>query len=297
MEFKICQRCNKELPISNFYFRKESGKYRNACKKCKSVVTKEEKRLLINSRIKKCKICNIEKSISEYNKAGGGNSLQPYCKPCDAERKRKYILNNIEKVKAKRKERYEKNKVLVPEEIKKKNIEESVKKLILFNKTNKKKMSDEERKKRKRECDRAYRLKNKEKLKQKKKEYSTSEKEKEKARRRQSEKMSDIGFRIKKNLRGRVYVALKRGCKSISTMELLGCSVEEFRSYFESKFTIGMSWEKYLEGGIHIDHIIPCVAFDLTKEDQQKICFHYTNLQPLWATDNLKKGTSLNYKI
>lgn len=58
-----------------------------------------------------------------------------------------------------------------------------------------------------------------------------------------------------------------------------------------------MSWKKYLEGGIHIDHKIPCKLFDLTKPEEQKKCFHYTNLQPLWELDNLRKGSSLNYKL
>ncbi len=78
------------------------------------------------------------------------------------------------------------------------------------------------------------------------------------------------------------------GKKNI-TYELLGCSKEEFINYFKSKFTKGMTWEK-VGPEIHIDHIIPICKFDLTKEEEQKKCFHYTNLQPLWAIDNLKKG-------
>ena len=54
-----------------------------------------------------------------------------------------------------------------------------------------------------------------------------------------------------------------------------------------------MSWDKI--NLIHIDHIIPCSSFDLSDPKQQKICFHYTNLQPLWAVDNLKKGARLDY--
>lgn len=71
--------------------------------------------------------------------------------------------------------------------------------------------------------------------------------------------------------------------------DLLGCTKNEFIIYFEKLFTEGMSWElmgKY----IHVDHIRPCCAFDLTDEDELKKCFHYTNLQPLWAKDNLSKG-------
>ena len=56
-----------------------------------------------------------------------------------------------------------------------------------------------------------------------------------------------------------------------------------------------MNWDVYMKGGIHIDHIIPCKNFDLTDPNQQKKCFHYSNLQPLWGLDNLKKGTSLTF--
>jgi len=72
-------------------------------------------------------------------------------------------------------------------------------------------------------------------------------------------------------------------------MELVGCSVEFLIKYLESKFTDGMSWENRGKerGKWHIDHIRPCNTFDLTDENEQKRCFHYTNLRPLWAEDNL----------
>lgn len=71
-------------------------------------------------------------------------------------------------------------------------------------------------------------------------------------------------------------------------LELLGCSVEALKSHLEKLFTSGMSWTNY--GKWHIDHKRPCDSFDLSDPLQQKVCFHYTNLQPLWAFDNLSKG-------
>lgn len=56
-------------------------------------------------------------------------------------------------------------------------------------------------------------------------------------------------------------------------------------------FTNGMTWDNY--GQWHVDHIRPCALYDLTKEDQQMACFHYTNLQPLWAKDNMSKGVKV----
>lgn len=71
-------------------------------------------------------------------------------------------------------------------------------------------------------------------------------------------------------------------------IKYLGCDMKTFREYFEILFTEGMSWNKM--GEIHIDHRKPCSSFDLSKDEELKKCFHYTNLQPLWAKDNLSKS-------
>jgi len=101
---------------------------------------------------------------------------------------------------------------------------------------------------------------------------------------------TDINYKISCYLRTRILSALKNNSKSKSTMKLVGCSIDFFRSYYESKFTEGMSWEKVMNGEIHCDHRRPCASFDLSKPSEQRKCFHYTNLQPLWAKDNLEKG-------
>lgn len=292
MEIKICKSCNKELPVSNFYFRKETGKYRAACKQCKSVITLKERKSINDSGIKKCKICLEEKPICEYNKAGGGKWLQPYCKPCDSNRKKNYYNKNLDKVKEKSRKKYLANRKLVPDDVKAINKKKSIE-ILKFNAKKYResipKLTKEEKKLKKAESDRKYREKMGDKLREKKRIYSRT-KGLELSKKRQKIMMSDINFVTKKRLRGRIYVALKRGVKSLGTMELLGCTIDDFKNYFQSLFTEGMSWDKYMEGGIHIDHIIPCVKFDLTKEEEQKKCFHYTNLQPLWAIENLKKG-------
>jgi len=74
------------------------------------------------------------------------------------------------------------------------------------------------------------------------------------------------------------------------TMELAGCSLEDLMKHLESKFAEGMTWENYGIKGWHIDHIRPCASFDLEDPEEQKKCFHWSNLQPLWAVDNLKKS-------
>ncbi len=83
--------------------------------------------------------------------------------------------------------------------------------------------------------------------------------------------------------------------KTRRTEELLGCTIEKCKIYLESLFKEGMSWDNYGYRGWHIDHIEPCSSFNLTNIEEQKKCFHYTNLQPLWAKDNLSKGDKLTW--
>lgn len=102
---------------------------------------------------------------------------------------------------------------------------------------------------------------------------------------------NDEDFKMRKKLGRRVRDALKRigGEKSGRTMQLIGCSVDYLRKHLENQFQPGMNWQNWTTDGWHIDHIRPCASFDLTDPAQQAQCFHYTNLQPLWAKDNLAK--------
>jgi hypothetical protein len=102
---------------------------------------------------------------------------------------------------------------------------------------------------------------------------------------------TDINFKILCNLRGRVWHALKGTGKSKRTLDLLGCSIEKLKNHLASKFTEGMSFDNY--GKWHVDHIRPCASFDLSKPEEQRKCFNYTNLQPLWAKDNLEKSDKI----
>jgi len=99
---------------------------------------------------------------------------------------------------------------------------------------------------------------------------------------------NDIHFRLADNLRCRLYQALKRNYKAGSAVSDLGCSIEELKQHLESQFQEGMTWDNY--GQWHIDHIKPLASFDLINRDQLLEACHYTNLQPLWALDNLLKG-------
>ncbi len=99
---------------------------------------------------------------------------------------------------------------------------------------------------------------------------------------------SDPAFKLMMNLRRRVRLALKGNSKSAATQELLGICVDECRKYIEAQFTEAMTWQN-----IHVDHIVPCASFNLTDPEQQRQCFHYTNLQPLFAKENLSKSATV----
>ena len=102
---------------------------------------------------------------------------------------------------------------------------------------------------------------------------------------------TDPNFRLICYARSRMNFFLK-GRKSKTTMELLGVPNLEFLwQHLEKQFQLGMTKENY--GKWHVDHIIPCASFDFSDPEQQKKCFHYTNLQPLWASDNISKGSKI----
>lgn len=106
-------------------------------------------------------------------------------------------------------------------------------------------------------------------------------------------KKTDKEFKLKGALRCRIRTALKKNPKAARTMALTGCSIPELRKHLEMQFKPGMTWDNHSTHGWHIDHILPCKHFDLTDPEQQKVCFHYTNLQPMWAKDNLSKGDKI----
>jgi hypothetical protein len=105
--------------------------------------------------------------------------------------------------------------------------------------------------------------------------------------------LEDPSYKIAGNLRHRLFQFFKRSKRPGSHIKDLGCSIEEFKVYISLKFTDGMSWENYGKDGWHLDHIIPLSKFNLSNiEDFKKAC-HFSNLQPLWKVDNMKKGNKI----
>ena len=113
---------------------------------------------------------------------------------------------------------------------------------------------------------------------------------------RKNKRKMNIIFKLSCNLRSRIWDALHGKNKSKHTVELLGCTVDEFKTYLESKFEEGMSWENYSYTGWHLGHVIPCAAFNLVQPEEQAKCFHFSNIKPQWAKDNFKENSIFNGK-
>ena len=202
-----------------------------------------------------CNCCKTEKTIEDYhNNKRFPDGKNPTCKECNKERSLKYYYNNIDKIK----ERIKTQRETEDYQKYRKNYLENNREEI--NRVKK-----------------LYKLNNREKVLQDKREYY-------------QRKKNDPIFALSKRLRQRIYHIVNGNNKSKSTLEVLGCSYEEFKIHIENQFTEEMSWDKL--GDIHIDHIIPISSVE-TIEEVYKLN-HYTNLQPLWAKDNLSKYNKID---
>jgi len=215
MEKKVCNKCNEEKEVSEFYFRKNRERYDPTCRECVRIAAKER----YNSNPDKQKIASQKYRKNNPIKVKKSNRISG----------KKHYKNNKEKCLNANKQ---------------------------WRKDNPNWQIEYEKKKRK----------------------------------------TDINYKVTCNLRSRMSMAVKHqlGIKE-STKKLLGCDINFLRKHLEGTFTDDMSWDNY--GEWHIDHIIPCTKFDLTDKEEQKKCFHYSNLQALWALDNISKGNKIIKQI
>lgn len=208
--------------------------------------------------MKKCSMCGEMKTLDEYHRmTRSKDGRRSQCKVCHKKANQEYAKKNQETIIKGRKRYYKQNKD----------------KLKILNKQ--------------------YYEQNKEYVNERNKEYYVKNKDKcNNSRREWSKKKwkTDVDYRLKCLLRGRLYKAIKNNSKQSSMTDLLGCTIDELKVHLESKFTTGMTW--YNQGEWHIDHIKPCASFNLALLSEQQKCFHYSNLQPLWAKDNLEKAAS-----
>jgi hypothetical protein len=207
--------------------------------------------------LKSCTGCNIQFPLENFNYASTGKyNRRGECKPCQSIKTKQNPLYNP---------------------------------VVWKNKYNKELA---------RQRNAAYRAQNKEKL----NEYNRNYYKNNKLRAREyyqlnkerinqthnTRRKTDIQFKLGCRLRDRINKVLKKKQKVGSAVRDLGCSVIFLKQYLESKFYTGMTWENY--GAWHIDHIIPLSMFNLENKEEFLQACHYSNLQPLWAKDNLSKG-------
>lgn len=232
---------------------------------------------------KQCRTCKEFKTINSYGKNRNA------CLDCDNKRKREHYQKNKDIILETKKDFYKNNKEKIS--LRKKEYYENNRKDIL----NQKKSYHIKNQQVILEKHKEYYQENKEEIIEKSKAYNQKNKEKIKPRKRkywQERMKKDSLFKIKHSLRGRTSSAFKTGYpKSKKTLDLIGCPWENLKEHLEAQFTEGMTWENYGLYGWHVDHIMP-LSSAKTLEEIEALC-HYTNLQPLWAEDNLKKGDSI----
>lgn len=107
---------------------------------------------------------------------------------------------------------------------------------------------------------------------------------------------SDPNYQFAVKIRTKIRLLVRGHRKSATTEQLLGCKIEDFKKYLELQWESWMSWENYSNkaGGWVIDHIIPVEAFDLSKPEDQRCCFHYSNMRPLCRDKNREKWFKFN---
>jgi len=207
---------------------------------------------------KKCPNCNELKSILDYHQCSSRkDGLQVYCKKCKKER--------FKESKQKSDKKYQKKYLSIPENKEKKL--QGVKQYQLDNPKKQKEYIKKYRQSRKGIITRK---------KYRKKEY-------------QEKYGKDPIFTLKITLRNRLKNALKKGFKKGKTLDMLACSIEEFKLYLEKQFKENMNWGNY--GSYwELDHIKPCDAFNLELLEEQYKCFNYKNIQPLEINKNRIKS-------
>jgi len=223
--------------------------------------------------IKKCRICQQEKPLIDFSPDGSSkDKYRNDCKKCNCDARKKWQRENLDKVLEKNRKWRANNKEHV----------------IKYRETNLEKTREQAR----------VRYKTNENVRLKRiqsaKKYRDNPLNKPIIRATQKKLRDKYSknpiWKLKYNMRRRLLFVLNGHRKSDTTKKLVGCSWEYLKEHLQSQFKDGMTWENYGLHGWHVDHIKPCNSFDFSNPEEQSRCFHYTNLQPLWAKDNLSKG-------
>lgn len=269
---KVCTKCNCEKPATlEFFHKQKRGLHglRSDCKKCASEINRARKHAqywanpeAARAKSAKFRSENREKVV-ELRKESYYRRRDEILAKARASR-----LGRLEEINAERRRRYAERREFY-------------------------RMQQREDRKKNREArlarSREYRLRNIEKIREQERVSGL--------RKFHRRYRSDVAFTLKVRTSALLRASLRDGLKSRKTVELLGYTIDDLRAHLESKFTDGMTWEKFMAGEIHIDHVRPVSSFNITSDqcDDFKECWSLKNLQPLWAVENLRKGARYDH--
>lgn|SRR5574343_607479 len=211
--------------------------------------------------LKFCKDCSLERDLSFFNKNPNGIlGVEPRCKECQSLYNKEYNIKNKEIRSLKAKIYYQNNKEVIKKKVK------------------------------------AYCSNNKEKIRADRKNNYIKNRAsiiKKTGDYRKKRIKEDHGYKLISLLRHRLNESLKRKkwLKNTHFYEYIGCDLNKLKSHIESQFQYGMNWSNHSKDGWHIDHIVP-LSSAKTEEELYQLC-HYSNLRPLWAIENLRKGKNV----
>jgi hypothetical protein len=226
--------------------------------------------------MKTCSACKIEKEESEFHVSSKAKTgLQKQCKECRNFKARQYVKKHKEKYKEHRYKWLSQNRD----------------KDNLNKKIRRKRVKGTDKEEKRKEYTKEQRQ---EMYRKRKSNPEWLERKRKKAREYERNRRKNILYRIENQIRCRTAIAIKGGPKIGKYEKYIGCTTEELKQYLENKFLPGMTWQNWGRYGWHIDHIIPISSFDLSNENDFLKAFHFTNLQPLWASDNLSKGSKIS---
>jgi hypothetical protein len=254
VEKRKCDMCCERLPLTSEYFHfqsKEKNTFVKVCKKCRGRKEPYKWELVLQTGKKTCSKCKTEKPVDEFSK--NKSSKDGYSSACNRCIDLHYVKPNQEK------------------------------RILYFKKRNAKNAQ------KRKDYGQKYYAENKEQVQEYKRDYYEKNKEEIKDRVKENHynrRKTDPLYDLVCHMRLMVYRYIKK--KDQRTHEIIGCSPEELKNYIESLWLPNMTWDNHTHDGWHIDHIIPLCA-GKTEEEIYKLN-HFTNLQPLWAKDNLSKG-------
>lgn len=292
MDVKLCGSCGQTKPTLEFYANTLPRKgFSTKCKICTRVAIRknrqknselEREAIDLETSFKRCRKCKEWKRLSSFNRnRTKSDGFSGECKNCSDPVARQWAKDNPERKKATNKIYHEQNadRVKIARHLHYVDNRESI---LARNKTFRDGHKDQLRVAR-----------------QAKKEIDPDRERKRNRKWEREMRTTNIGFKLRGNLRRRLGTVLKNKKKNGSAVSELGCTVEDLRNHLESRFTAGMSWENYGKkpGQWSIDHIMPLTAFNLEEKQHFLLANFYLNLRPLWHIENCSKNDKIPYEL